>query len=309
MSSKTGFKKRTKKESYILFLMALPCIVFIFVFRYLPLRGWLYALYNYKPGLSLFDCEFVGFKHFASLFGNEILRNQMFRVLRNTFAMAGLNILFSPLTMIFAIFLNEMRSNKARRIVQSIATLPHFISWVIMYSLVFFMLSSGGFVNNIMISLGLREEPVNYLISTKNVWITMKLYEVWKGLGWGAIVYLAAITGIDPQLYEAATIDGAGRFRRMWHITVPGVIPTYFVLLILSFGHFLSVGFEQFFVFQNAMNKQFIEVLDLYVYNQGIGGGQISYATAVGILKSLVAIILFTFANSLSKFVRGSSIF
>lgn len=309
MSKATDFKKRAKRDSRILFFMALPCIAFIFVFSYLPLRGWLYALYNYKPGIDLWNCEFVGFKHFTSLFGNEILRNQMIRVLRNTFAMAGLGILFSPLTVIFAILLNEMRSSAVRRTVQSLATLPHFISWVIMYSLVFFMLSTNGFVNNLLILLGLREEPVNYLISTKNIWLTMKGYEIWKGLGWGAIVYLAAIAGIDQELYEAATIDGAGRFRRVWHITVPGIVPTYFVLLIIGFGNFLSVGFEQFYVFQNAMNKSHIEVLDLYVYNQGIGGGNISYATAVGILKSVVALVLFTFANSLSKVVRGNSIF
>lgn len=309
MTATTGLRKKRKRESYILFFMALPCIVFIFIFHYLPLRGWLYAFYNYKPGLDLWDCKFVGFKHFTSLFGNVVLRNQMLRVLRNTFAMAGLNILFSPLPMVFAIFLNEMRSNTTRRVVQSLATLPHFISWVIMYSLVFFMLSSSGFVNNLMISLGLREEPVNYLISNKNIWLTMKGYQIWKGLGWSAIVYLAAISGIDPQLYEAATIDGAGRFRRMWHITVPGIVPTYFVLLVISIGHFLSVGFEQFYVFENAMNKAYIEVLDLYVYNQGIGSGQISYATTVGIMKSIVAITLFAFANSLSRIVRGSSIF
>lgn len=289
--------------------MALPCIVFIIIFSYLPLRGWLYALYNYKPGINLWDCEFVGLKHFASLFGNVILRNQMIRVLRNTFAMAGLGILFSPLTVIFAIFLNEMRSGPMRRIVQSLATLPHFISWVIMYSLAFFMLSTNGFVNNIMISLGLFENPVNFMSSSRHIWLTMTAYQQWKGLGWGAIVYLAAIAGIDQELYEASTIDGAGRFQQMWYVTVPGIIPTYFVLLILSFGQLLSIGFEQYFVFQNAINKGFIEVLDLYVYNQGIGSGNISYATAVGIMKSVVAIVLFTFANSLSKTVRGSSIF
>ena len=306
---KTGMTKRKNKEAMTVFFMALPCIIFIIVFNYLPLRGWIYSLYNYKPGINLFDCEYVGLKNFTSMFGNAVLRNQLIRVLRNTFVMAGLNILFSPLTVIFAIFLNEMRSIKAQRVVQTVATFPHFISWVIMYSLVFFMFSTNGFLNNILISLGLRETPVNYLISTKNVWITMKGYQIWKGLGWGAIVYLAAITGIDPQLYEAATVDGAGRFRKIWHITVPGIIPTYFVLLIISIGHFISVGFEQFYVFENAMNKDFIEVLDLYVYNQGIRGGNISYATAVGIMKSVVSITLFAFANSLSKAVRGSSIF
>ena len=134
-------------------------------------------------------------------------------------------------------------------------------------------------------------------------------YSKWKGLGWGAIVYLAAISGIDQELYEAALIDGAGRLQRIWHITVPGLIETYFVLLIKSFGNFLNTGMEQYYVFQNAMNQDYIQVLDLFVYNQGIKGGQISYATAIGTMKSLIALTLFTFANLLSKKVRGTSVF
>lgn len=309
MRNQISLKNKSKRDAKVLFYMALPCIIFIFIFSYLPLRGWIYSLYDYTPGIPLFENEFVGFKHFIGLFGNEILRSQMIRVMRNTFIMAGLGFLFSPLPVIFAVFLNEIKSNAMRRVVQSLATLPHFISWVIMYSLVFFMLSTGGFVNNIMMSLGLRESPVNYMISTSNVWLTMSAYQIWKGLGWGAIVYLAAIAGIDQEQYEAAIIDGAGRFQRIWYITVPGIIPTFFVLLILSIGDLLSVGFDQFYVFQNAMNKSYIEVLDLYVYNQGIGGGNISYATAVGVMKTVVAVVLFTFANSLSKAVRGHSIF
>lgn len=298
------------KESRVLFLMAFPCIVFIFVFAYSPLRGWLYALYNYKPGINLFDCRFVGLTNFMTMFSNQVLRDQVLQVLLNTFVMAALGILCSPLAPMFAIFLNEMRSGTYKRLVQTITTVPHFISWVIVYSLVFFMLSvNTGFVNNLLLKLGWIDHPLNLLVSRDNVWLTMKSYDIWKGLGWSAIIYLAAIAGIDTEQYEAATVDGANRLQKIWHITVPGIVPTYFVLLIISFGNFLNVGMDQFLVFQNAMNKQYVQVLDLYVYNQGIAGGSISYATAVGILKSGVAILLFSFANWLSKRVRGYSIF
>ena len=299
-----------KKDGFRLFLMVLPCLVFIFVFSYLPLWGWSFAFFNYKPGRALMDCEFVGWAHFTRLFGNPVMRRQLIMVMRNTLAMAGLGILCSPITPAFAIFMSEISSKKYQKVVQTLTTLPHFISWTIMYSLVFFMLNvNNGFVNNLLVSLGVLEKPVNFLVSQKHVWLTMQGYSMWKGLGWGAIVYLAAISGIDQELYEAAMIDGAGRMQRILHITVPGLIETYFVLLIMSFGNFLNTGMEQYYVFQNAMNQDYIQVLDLYVYNQGIKGGQISYATAIGTMKSFVALVLFAFANTLSKRVRGTSVF
>lgn len=297
------------KDSYKVFFMALPFIIFIFIFSYLPLWGWIYSFFNYKPGYKLLNCEFVGLDHFASMFSNPVLRDRIIQVLKNTIGMAGLGILFSPLSPMFAIFLNEMNSRVYKRAVQSLTTLPHYISWVIMYSLVFFIFSTSGFVNNLLTSLDIIDVPTNFMISTEHIWIKMQALGIWKGLGWGAIVYLAAISGIDTELYEAATVDGANRFQRIWHITVPGLIPTYFVLLIMALGNFLNVGMEQYLVFQNAMNKETIEVLDLYVYNQGLGAGNISFATAVGMLKSIVAIILFAFANNLSKLVRGDSVF
>lgn len=312
MHGSAGVKAVPKRyrDSYKLFFMLLPCLLFVLTFSYLPLWGWAFSFFNYKPGKQLFESEFVGWAHFTRLFGNPVLRRQLIQVLRNTFAMAGLGLLFSPVTPAFAIFMSEMSSKRYRRVVQTLTTLPHFISWIIMYSLVFFMLNvNTGFVNSLLRALGVIDQPINFLISQKHVWITMQGYGMWKGLGWGAIVYLAAIAGIDQEQYEAAMIDGAGRMQRIWHITVPGLIETYFVLLIISFGNFLNVGMEQYYVFQNSMNKDYIEVLDLFVYNQGIRGGQISYATAIGTMKSVVALILFTFANWLSKRVRGSSVF
>ena len=299
-----------QRDGVKLFFMLLPCLIFVFLFSYLPLWGWSYSFFNYKPGKALLDCEFVGWDHFTRLFGNPVLRRQLIMVLRNTLAMAGLGVLFSPLTPVFAICMSELTNRRYRKIVQTLTTLPHFISWTIMYSLVFFMLNvNTGFINNLLVQTGVLDQPVNFLVSQDHVWLTMQGYGLWKGLGWGAIVYMAAIAGIDQELYEAAMIDGAGRFQRIWYITVPGLVETYFVLLIISFGNFLNTGMEQYYVFQNAMNQDYIQVLDLYVYNQGIKGGQVSYATAIGTMKSLIALVLFTFANILSKKVRGTSVF
>lgn len=299
-----------QRDGVKLFFMLLPCLIFVFLFSYLPLWGWSYSFFNYKPGKALLDCEFVGWDHFTRLFGNPVLRRQLIMVLRNTLAMAGLGVLFSPLTPVFAICMSELTNRRYRKIVQTLTTLPHFISWTIMYSLVFFMLNvNTGFINNLLVQTGVLDQPVNFLVSQDHVWLTMQGYGLWKGLGWGTIVYMAAIAGIDQELYEAAMIDGAGRLQRIWYITVPGLVETYFVLLIISFGNFLNTGMEQYYVFQNAMNQDYIQVLDLYVYNQGIKGGQVSYATAIGTMKSLIALVLFTFANILSKKVRGTSVF
>lgn len=300
-------KNKYNKDSYKLFFMALPFIIFVFIFSYLPLRGWIYAFFHFKPGIPLFECEPAGFEYFTRMFVNPAQRSQLGNVMLNTIAIALLNIILSPITVTFAILLNEI-GRKSRRVIQSLTTIPHFISWALVYAMAFFMFSvTDGFVNNILEELGY--ERINFLISDRHIWLKMKGYNMWKQTGWSAIIYLAAISGIDQELYEAATVDGAGRFRRMWHVTLPGVIPTYFVLMIISIGNFINVGMEQYFVFSNAFNKQYIEVLDLYVYNQGIGSGFISYATAIGMLKSIVSIGLFTFANRLSKAVRGTSIF
>lgn len=237
------------------------------------------------------------------------MRAQLSQVMINTIGMGLLGILFSPLAVIFAIFLNEMPSQRFRKVVQSLTTLPNFVSWVVMFSIVFFTLSNQGFVNNILMNLGWVSQPINFMASKDNVWMTMQMYGLWKGLGWSAIVYLAAIAGIDQEQYEAATIDGAGRFAKIWYITVPGLFSTYFVLLVMGIGNFLNTGMEQYYIFQNPINKEYIQVLDLYVYNIGIGSGNVPLATAVGIMKSGISLVLLTAANLLSKKLRGTSVF
>lgn len=297
------------KSKHTLFLMALPFLVLVFIFSYMPLYGWIYAFYNFRPGIPLSETDFVGLQWFKSIFSNPTQTGEVLRVMRNTVAMSSLNIAASVLPVVFAIFLSEMRSARFKKTVQILTTLPNFISWVLVYSFAFMLFSvDNGLVNQILINLGIIDAGVNFLASDSYTWLKMALWDLWKGLGWGAILYMAAIAGIDQELYEAAKVDGASRFRSIWHITVPGILPTYFVLLLLTIANFINNGLEQYFVFQNAINKDQIEVLDLYVYNVGLLGSNFSFATAVSMLKSFISIGLLFFANSLSKIVRGESI-
>ena len=301
-------RTQKKKKNYKLLLYALPGIIFITIFCYMPLWGWSFAFFRYKPGKSVFECNFVGWENFQLLFQNAVMRKNLFRVLINTFGIHFLGYVFSPVPMFFAIFLSEIRSKKFQKIIQTVTTLPNFISWVIMLSLATSIIGASGLINTTLQQMG-SDITINILNSNKHVWLTQVLLQQWKGLGWAAIIYFAAIAGIDQELYEAAMVDGAGRFRRIWHITIPMLIPTYFVLLIISIGNFLNTGVDQYLAFGNAFNKEFIETLDLYVYNLGIGSGQISFSVAVGMMKSLVALVLFAAANYLSKRIRGTSVF
>ncbi|WP_261301673.1 ABC transporter permease [Paenibacillus andongensis] len=302
-------KRSHFKDKHKLFLMAFPFLVLVFLFSYLPLYGWVYAFYDYRPGIPLSKTEFMGLHWFTAMVSNPIQRQEIVRVLQNTFAISSLGILTSVLPVIFAIFLTEIKNVTFKKMVQTFTTLPNFISWVLVYAFAFMLLSvDNGFLNNLLMSLHLIAHPLNLLASDSHTWLVMTLWGVWKGLGWGAIMYIAAITGIDPELYEAARVDGAGRFRLMWHVTVPGILPTYFVLLILGIANFINNGLEQYYVFSNAMNMNHIEVLDLYVYNIGMANSNFGFATAVSILKSIVSLFLLFFANILSKLVRGEGV-
>jgi putative aldouronate transport system permease protein len=293
-----------------LFFMILPFMVLVFFLSYLPLSGWLYSLYNYKPGLPIGPHNFVGFDNFRMIIQDRYAVEDILRVLRNTFAMSLIGLLTSPLPLIFAVFLNEIGHVSYRKIVQTITTVPNFISWVLVYAVAYAMFSvDDGFVNRTLVQLGFTDRGIAFLASRDNVWLSMWAWGTWKGLGWSAIMYIAALTSIDQELYEAARVDGAGRFACIRHITIPGLLPTYFVLLILSIANFINNGMEQYFVFQNPMNKDWIEVLDLYVYNQGFVGINYSYSIAVGILKSLVSLVLLFLANGASKLFRKESIF
>ena len=299
-------------RKYKLFLMMLPFLLAVFLFSYLPLFGWSYAFYNYKFGLPMSQQEFVGFRWFTEMITNPGHRENIVRVLRNTFAMSGLNLATSWLPMVFAIFLNEISHTRFKKFVQIFTTLPNFISWALVFSFAMCLFSmETGIYTKFMMGIGAIDKPVAWLNSSSHIWLKMWAWNTWKGLGWGAIMYLAAIAGIDQELYEAARVDGAGRWMQMRYITLPGLLPTFFVLLMLSISNILNNGMEQYLVFQNSMNKTTIEVLDLYVYNITIaakGDTLYSFATAIGILKTVVSVTLLFSANFASKKLRGESI-
>lgn len=291
-----------------LFLLLLPFIALVFIFSYLPLWGWRYGLFDYKPGGSLSMDKFVGLKWFKFIFNTPATGKDLLRSLRNTLVMSGLNLLTCWCPLVFAVFLAEMKNTKARRFVQTLTTIPNFISWVLVYAVAFCIFSTDGFVSSMMVNNKIWTEGRNMLMGSNFIWLKMLGWGMWKGLGWGAIMYLAAIAGIDQQLYEAATVDGAGRFQKMWHITVPELIPTFMVLLLLSIAGILNNGMEQYLVFENPTNTQYTTVLDLYVFKLGIGQGLIPLSTVVGMVKSIVSVFLLFAANSISKIVRGTSI-
>lgn len=301
-------KNRKKLKGYLLFLYILPFLVLSFTFSYYPLHGWIYAFYDYKPPLKLSQCEFVGLQWFRMLVANPTQMRIVGEVMINTFAMSGLTLLTSVLPVAFAIFLSEIKNKWFRNIVQTFTTIPNFISWVMVYSVAYSLFTNSGMVNTILMQLHLISTPLKFLDSDNHTWLSMLLWYQWKGLGWSSIMYLAAITGVDQELYEAARVDGANRFHLMWHITLPALLPTFFVLMMLSIANFLNNGLDQYYVFQNAFNKSHIQVLDLYVYNVGMTGRSPSMATAIGMLKSIVSVTLLFCVNFVSKKTRGETI-
>ena len=300
----------SKKKVYSLklFLLVLPFIVLVILFCYYPLYGWMYAFYDYKPPKTLANSQFVGFKWFASLVSSQTKIDQIVQVLKNTFAMSGITLGTSWLPMLFAVFLNEIRGVKFRKFVQTVTTLPNFVSWVMVYSIAFSLFNSTGMMNSLLTKMGLIDTPILFLQSSEHVWFTQWLWLTWKNLGWAAIMYIAAISSIDDEMLQAARVDGASRMQIIRHITIPSLLPTYFVLLVLNVANFLNNGMEQYYVFQNAFNKQYIQVLDLYVYNLAMGSGGYSVSVAISMLKSLVSLVLLIIVNKASKSIRGESI-
>ena len=301
------FADKKKWNSIKLFLFILPFLILVFIFSYYPLYGWVYAFYDYRPPRPFSDAEFVGLKWFKSLVENDIKINQLLQVLKNTFAMSAITLGTSWLPMFFAVFLNEIKCVPFRKFVQTVTTLPNFISWVLVYSVAFSLFNSTGMINTLLTNLGLIEEPILLLQSSEHVWLTQWLWLSWQNLGGSAIMYIAVISSIDAELFQAAKVDGATRMQIIRHITIPCLLPTFFVLLMMNIGNFLSNGMEQYYVFQNAFNKEHIQVLDLYVYNLAMGSGSYSVSVALSMLKSVVSVILLVTANTVSKLTRGES--
>lgn len=303
------FKDKKKRYGFKLFLLVAPFVILVLIFSYYPLYGWKYAFYDYKPPKALADCNFVGFKWFLSLVTSSVKRKQVMQVLINTFVMSAITLGTSWLPLLFAVFLNEINCIPFRKFVQTVTTLPNFISWVMVYAIAYNMFNSTGMMNSVLTRFGLIDSPVMFLQSSGSiVWLQQWLWLTWKNLGWAAVMYIAAISGIDDELYQAAKVDGASRIQLIRHITIPSLLPTYFVLLMLNIANFLNNGMEQYYVFQNSFNKEHIQVLDLYVYNLAMGQGGYSVSVAVSMLKSVVSVALLVMANGASKKIRGESI-
>jgi putative aldouronate transport system permease protein len=295
----------TFKEQKVLYGMSLPFIVIVFIFSYLPVWGWLMAFQNYKPGKEIFEQKWVGLDHFVALFSDD----KFYLVLRNTLAMSFMGLIVGfTIPILFAVLLNELRGSVFKRTVQTISYLPHFVSWVVVAGIVTKMLSTdGGAVNQLLMWLGFIDQPIQFMAQGNLFWYIVTGSDIWKEMGWSAIIYLAAISGIDQEQFEAAKVDGASRLRQIWHITLPSIAPTIAILLIMSIGHLISIGFEKQFLLGNPLVVDYSEVLDLYALNYGLGMGRFSFGTAIGMFNSIVSIILLLLANgAFKKFTKQS---
>lgn len=300
------FGKKVKNQKSLL-LLSIPFVIYVLIFCYVPLFGWIMAFQRYKPRTGFFHSEFIGLENFKFLF-----RNHDFLLdIRNTLAMGVINLVLSTVAaIVFAILLSEFRFTLGKKFVQTISYLPHFLSMIILTGIVFDVLSmENGMVNQFLMSLGFIDKPVQWLAEPKYFWWIVAFANLWKETGWNSIIYLAAITSINPDLYEAASIDGAGRLRRIWHITLPGLKPTILILLIMNVGNVLNVGFELQYLLGNGLVKSVAETIDIYVLNYGIGKGNYSIGVAAGIFKSLVSIILIIIANTTAKAMGEESLY
>jgi putative aldouronate transport system permease protein len=272
-------------------------VIYFFLFKFLPVWGLLLSFQDYSPFKGFFGSTWVGFKHFSNLFQSE----QFYTMARNTFVISIFNLVFHfPVPIVLALMLNEVRHELFKKLNQSVVYLPHFLSWVILVSLTFFVFSSDiGIINKLIVASG--NDPILFLSEPKFFWILLTLQNIWKDAGWGTIIFLAAIAGVDPARYEAAVIDGASRWRQIYHITLPAIRPTIIILLILRLGNMADVGFEQVLLMMNPLVNSVAEVFDTYSYTQGIVGGKISVGIAVGMFKGIVGLILVVSANQIVK--------
>lgn len=300
------FGKKLKSQKVLIF-MAIPFVIYIIIFNYVPLIGWITAFQKYKPRTGILHSEFVGLDQFKFLFRDKVF----LQTIRNTLAMGALNLIFGTVTpIIFAILLSEFRFNRGKKVVQTISYLPHFLSMIIVTGLVFDVLGmENGMVNDFLVGIGVIDKPIQFLADPKYFWGIVTVTNIWKELGWNSIIYLAAITSIDPGLYEAASIDGAGRMSKIWNITLPGIRPTIVILLIMNVGNVLNVGFELQYLLGNGLVQSVAQTIDIYVLKFGISKHNYSVGTAAGIFKSLVSIILVAIANTTAKVMGEESMF
>jgi len=286
------------KEQRQLIYMSVPLMAYIILFAYVPIWGWTMAFQDYKPARDFSEQKWVGFKHFEFLFKDD----SFLQVFRNTLAMSVINIILGFTTaIILALLLNEIRKVFWKRTVQTISYLPHFLSWIIVTGIVATSLASDGIINDILMKLHLIKEPIQWLSEGKYFWGIVGASHVWKEVGWNTIIYLAAMASIDPALYEAADMDGASRYRKMFHVTLPGIKPTIIILLIMQVGHILEAGFEVQYLLGNGLVVDWSQTIDIFVLKYGLAQGNYSLATAAGIFKTVVSVTLLLIANGVAK--------
>jgi putative aldouronate transport system permease protein len=302
---RTALAARVKRQKYLL-IMVVPSIIFVSIFSYVPIWGMLSAFVNYNPGLGIRRSPFVGLKYFREFLGHS----DFHLLMRNTLAISSLNIVLGivmPVT--FAILLNEFIFPRLKRFIQTVSYLPHFISYVVAANIAITMLSPSGVLNTWLLNMNLIKSPLMFLTNPRGFLFLVAGLNLWKEMGWAAIIYIAAITNIDPQLYEAATVDGAGRVGKIRHVTLPGIIPTVVVLTILAVPDLLHAGFDPSYLLGNPMVSDYSRVLDTHIYTVGIQQGRFALATAVGIMRMGVGLILILLANAASRRVSEYSLF
>ncbi|MBE6867401.1 MAG: sugar ABC transporter permease [Ruminococcus albus] len=300
------FGKKLRNQRSLL-LLSIPFVVYVLIFNFAPLFGWIMAFQRYKPRDGFIHSQFIGLDNFKFLFRND----EFIGCVKNTLAMGVINLILGTICpIIFAILLSEFRFNIGKKFVQTISYLPHFLSMIILTGIVFDVLSmENGILNKVLVGIGVVDKPIQWLADPKYFWWIVGFANRWKETGWDSIIYLAAITSINPDLYEAASIDGAGRMSRIWHITLPGLKPTILILLIMNVGNVLNVGFELQYLLGNDLVKSVSETIDIYVLNYGISKGNYSLGVAAGIFKSLVSIILVFIANTSAKAMGEESLY
>lgn len=291
------------KQHPWLYVMIIPAIVYFILFHYAPMYGVIIAFQDYKPFKGIAGSSWVGFKHFTDFITGPFF----WRLLRNTLSInIGMLVFGFPLPILFALLLNEVRSVGFKRVVQTITYMPHFISSVVVCGLMVIFCRSDGILTYVLKYIGFPESNLlTYKQYFQGLYIGMN---IWQELGWDSIIYFAALTSIDVSLYEAARVDGAGRWRQMWHITLPGIAPTVVILLILRIGNLMSLGWDRIYLLYNDMVMETADVISTYVYRTGMLQVQYSYATAVGLMNSIVNIILLFSANYISRKVSDSSL-
>lgn len=296
--------KRSGSKYWDLYLILIPVILYFAVFKYLPMAGLQIAFRNYVPRKGFLGSEWVGMKHFARFFSTP----SCWTIIGNTVILSGLTLLFTfPLPILLALLLNEMRDGRYKKLVQTVTYAPHFLSTVVVVGMITaFCSPSTGVVNTLLKSLG--HQPIYFMAKAEWFRPLYVISEVWTSMGWDSIIFLSALSGVDTQMYEAARIDGANRIKQLRYITLPSIIPTIAVMLILNCGRVMNVGFEKVFLMQNDLNLGVSQVISTFVYTQGISGTQTSYATAVGLMNSLVNFILVLVVNTISRKVSEVSL-